>query len=66
MYSAVIDLGGGSLGSAGNNFFWGNDKGDMRLSGSSVHALGNYWNEETPSVFNSEDQLYESAPVVFD
>ena len=22
--------------------------------------------EETPSVFNSEDQFYESAPVVFD
>ena len=66
VYSAVIDLGGGSLGSAGNNLFRENDKGDMRLSGSRVHALENYWNEETPSVFNSEDQFYESAPVVFD
>ncbi|NKB32716.1 MAG: DUF1565 domain-containing protein [Pseudomonadales bacterium] len=65
-YSAIIDLGGGSLGSAGNNLFRANERGDMRLSGSRVHAINNSFKDEAPSVFNSDNEPSGNATVIID
>jgi len=47
-YTAIIDLGGGELGSAGNNRFVGSAEGELSITQGVVVAKHNWWGAEEP------------------
>jgi hypothetical protein len=54
---AIVDFGGGELGSKGNNQIMENEKGSFRMLEHKVTARNNYWGGELPSIYNSIDDL---------
>ena len=45
-YTAVVDLGGGELGSKGNNRFVGSARGELSVINGVVAAANNWWGRE--------------------
>jgi len=63
-HSAVVDLGGGALGSLGNNRFIGNEKGAMRVPQSRITAIKNWWDGVKPILYDDEDRPSDDRNVV--
>ena len=64
-HTAVIDLGGGELGSAGNNRFVGSATGEVQLINSVAVAKNNWWGGEAPRIDGEGDgSKLESDPVL--
>ncbi len=63
-YSAIIDFGGGPLGSKGNNLMRDNEYGDMHLTGSRVHAINSSFDGAEPSVFVGDDEPGDQSLVI--
>lgn len=62
-FDAIIDFGGGVLGSEGENRFGDNARGSMRLPLHSVSANKNWWTETPPAFFDANDQPFAGARV---
>ena len=63
---AIIDFGGGVLGSLGGNRFIGNDRGEMRVLETRITAQGNWWGGDEPRIYNSDNQLFQNSKVEFE
>ena len=63
-HSVIVDLGGGALGSLGNNRFVGNEKGAMRVPRNRITAANNWWDGGAPTVYNGENQPSADANVL--
>ena len=60
---AVIDLGGGALGSKGQNIITGNMQGGFRLQGEKVTARNNWWGGAAPTVTGAGGTADMSSPL---
>ena len=49
-YSSIVDLGGGELGSAGNNRIVGSAQGEIQVIKATVVAKHNWWGGEAPRI----------------
>jgi hypothetical protein len=63
-HAVIVDLGGGALGSRGNNRFIGNGKGASRVPQNRITAMNNWWDGGEPMVYNSENQPSDEANVL--
>jgi hypothetical protein len=63
-HTAIVDLGGGALGSLGNNRFIDNEKGAMRVPRNRITAEHNWWDGGDPAIYNSENQPSSHAHVL--
>jgi len=65
-FTTLIDLGGGALGSRGNNRFINNTRGDLKIPLKSLRlpAKNNWW-EETLTIFDSNNQPITQTQVDF-
>jgi hypothetical protein len=63
-HSVVVDLGGGALGSLGENRFIGNTKGAMRVPQSRITATNNWWDGGKPIMYDGEDRPSEDRNVL--
>jgi hypothetical protein len=63
-HAVVVDLGGGALGSRGNNRFLDNEKGALRVSGHGMTAQHNWWGGAEPVVHDSGDRPSQDARVL--
>ena len=63
---AIIDFGGGVLGSLGGNRFIDNDRGEMRVLETRITAQGNWWGGDEPRIYNSDNQLFRNSKVDFE
>lgn len=64
-FVAVIDFGGGALGSLGKNSFVANERGAMRVPPSRITASDNWWNGGLPRIFDAEDVVFPDSRVEF-
>lgn len=64
-FAAVIDFGGGALGSVGNNRFVDNERGAMRVPPSRITASDNWWNGGLPRIYDAEDEVFPDSRVEF-
>ena len=64
-YTAVIDFGGGSLGSLGGNRFIDNAKGAIRTSQPRISARNNWWNKAEPDLYRSDNEPLQDSKVDF-
>jgi len=64
-FAAIIDFGGGVLGSEGNNSFVNNERGAMRVPPSRITASNNWWNGGMPRIYDAEDEVFPDSNVEF-
>ncbi len=62
-FVAVIDFGGGALGSLGKNSFVANERGAMPVPPSRITASDNWWNGGLPGIFDAEDVVFPDSRV---
>ena len=62
-HAVIVDLGGGVLGSRGNNRFLDNERGALRVSGIRMTAQHNWWGGATPVVYDRDDQPSPGARI---
>lgn len=60
--NSVIDLGGGALGSAGNNRFLDNAEGDIELLQSNGSGQNNWWGGDAPQITSIGGGVFDTAP----
>ncbi|MDE0732835.1 MAG: hypothetical protein OSB72_07245 [Gammaproteobacteria bacterium] len=63
---AIVDFGGGELGSQGNNRIMDNEKGSIRMLDQKVTARNNYWGGQLPSIYNSASELAPNSFLEFE
>lgn len=63
-FSSIIDLGGGTLSSAGNNRFLNNASGDVELYKTEAVGRFNWWEELPPRVALGGGSTFVSDPVL--
>ena len=63
-HAVIVDLGGGVLGSRGNNRFLDNERGALRVSGNRMTAQHNWWGGAAPMVYDRDDQPSPGAQVL--
>ena len=64
-YSAIIDFGGGALGSQGNNRFTENAKGDLRVPLRPITARNNQWDNAEPTIYQGDGEPMTKHEVDF-
>ena len=65
-HTVVVDLGGGVLGSRGQNRFLDNEKGAMRVSSDRISARHNWWGDLRPSIHDPEGEPSHDHNVLAD
>ncbi len=66
-HDLTVDLGGGPLGSQGENRLLDNERGAMRLApGWTVHAGKNWWGGDGPAVLGPDDQPSSHSEVLLE
>ena len=64
-YTATVDLGGGELGSAGNNRIVGNATGEVQIINGHVVAKNNWWGgSESRVELQGDDPSFDAHPVL--
>ena len=65
-HDLIVDLGGGILGSRGQNRTLDNAKGAIRVPLTPVSAQYNWWGGSVPVIVNTDDQAFGTSNVIVD